>query len=47
MAKGLINVEEGEDEGHNEDHYGVGMSSVNSVHSYRNYVLNYLRSIRR
>ena len=39
MAKGLISVEEGEDGDHNEDHYGVGMSSMNSVHSYRNHVL--------
>ena len=46
MAKGLINVEEGEDENHNEDDYGVGMSSTNSVNSYRNYVLYYFRSFR-
>ena len=38
MTKGLINVEEGEDEDHNDDHDGVGLSSINSVHSYRNYV---------
>ena len=47
MAKGLINVEESEDEDHNEDHYGVGMSSINSVRSHGCYVLNYLRSFQR